>query len=179
MTLRRLSHRTRGFSLIEVLIALVVLAAGFVAIAKFQATVFGYSADAKERAIAARLAEESIADLRHYQVLPVTAGSIAYRGIGNNTGGTGTRPSGTVTVSNVAYTRNWTVADYYYPNTGLTPAFGVAATTAVPATPPAHPPFKLVTVTIGWTDQRGIARNIAVSTLISAHNPAMSGRTIH
>ncbi len=174
--MRHLRHDTRGFSLIEVLIALAVLAVGFAAIARFQATVFEYSAGAKERAIAARLAEEKIADLRHYEVLPTTTGRIAYRDIDANAGGT--LASGTVTISNVDYTRSWTVANYYYPNTALSPTYGRSATTTAPSPAPAYPPFKLATVTIQWTDQNNAAQSVAVSTIISAHDPAKSGIAI-
>lgn len=173
----RLRHDMRGFSLIEVLIALAVLAVGFAAVAKFQATVFEYSAGAKERAIAARLAEEKIADLRHYETLaPATSGMISYRDIGTNTGGT--LSNGTVTISNVDYSRSWAVANYYYPNTGLAPVYGMAATTTVPNPAPEHPPFKLATVTIQWTDQNNQPQNVEVKTIISAHDPANSGKTI-
>lgn len=174
--MRCLHHDTRGFSLIEVLIALAVLAVGLAAVAKFQASVFEYSAGAKERAIAARLAEEKIADLRYYEVLPATAGKIAYQDIATNAGGT--LPSGTVTISNVDYSRSWTVANYYYPITGLTPIYGVPATTTVPSPAPAYPHFKRVTVTIQWTDQNNDTQKVEVSTIISAHDPAKSGKAI-
>lgn len=177
MTMRCSRYYTRGFSLIEVLIALAVLAVGFAAVAKFQATVFEYSAGAKERAIAARLAEEKIADLRYYETLAVAgSGMTSYRDIGTNTGGT--LPSGTVTISNVDYGRSWTVNNYYYPNTGLAPTYGVAATTTAPSPAPAHSPFKQATVTIQWTDQNNAAQSVAVSTIISAHDPAKSGKAI-
>lgn len=172
-----LRHDTRGFSLIEVLIALAVLAVGFAAVAKFQATVFKYSAGAKERAIAARLAEEKIADLRHYETLAVAAsGMVSYRDIGTNTGGT--FPNGTVTISNVDYGRSWTVANYYYPNTGLSPVYGMTGTTTVPSPAPAYPPFKLATVTIQWTDQNNDTQSVEIGTIISAHDPAKSGVAI-
>jgi prepilin-type N-terminal cleavage/methylation domain-containing protein len=175
--MRRLRHPIRGFSLIEVLIALAVLAVGFAAVAKFQATVFEYSAGAKERAIAARLTEEKIADLRHYETLaPAASGMVSYRDIGTNTGGT--LPNGTVTISNVAYSRSWTVANYYYPNTGPAPVYGQAATTTAPNPAPEHPHFKLATVTIQWTDQNNNPQSVAVSTIISAHDPVNSGKTI-
>ncbi len=175
--MRCLQHDTRGFSLIEVLIAMAVLAIGFAAVAKFQASVFGYSANAKERAIAVRLAEEKIADLRYYETLAVAAsGIISYRDIGTNTGGT--LPSETVTLSNVGYGRSWVVADYYYPITGTLPSYAVAASTTVPSPAPAYPHFKQATVTIQWEDQNSIDQNVTVRALISAHDPATSGKAI-
>lgn len=180
MPMRCLRHDTRGFSLIEALIALAVLAVGLAAVAKFQATVFGYSAGAKERAIAARLAEEKVADLRYYETLAVAgSGMISYRDIGTNTGGTGTLPANvTVTISNVGYTRSWIVANYYYPITGVSPSYGVSASTAAPSPAPEYPHFKQATVTIQWTDKNNAAQSVAVSTIISAHDPAKSGKAI-
>ncbi len=178
--MRRLRHHTRGFSLIEVLIALIILAVGFAAIVKFQATVFGYSASAKERAVAARLADEKIADLRHYETLPTTANRIAYQDIGADTGGA--LSSGTVAISNVTYTRRWAVTNYDYPITGPAPTYGtygVSATIRPPNSVTAYPPhFKLVTVTIEWLDQKADPQSVAVSTIISAHDPAKSGKAI-
>ncbi len=174
--MRRSRHHTRGFSLIEVLIALVVLAVGFAAVAKFQATVFEYSAGAKERAIAARLAEEKIADLRHYETLPATTGEIAYQDIRTNTVGT------TEEISKVTYTRRWAVTNHYYSST-----FGTPATESVPTPAPAYPDFKLATVTVGWTDQDDVVQNcgpdglincIVLSTIISASDPLYSGRIL-
>jgi|GEM_PF-1948422 len=189
--MRRLRHHTWGFSLIEVLIALTILAVGLAAIVKFQATVFGYSASAKERALAARLADEKIADLRGYETLSTTANRIAYQDIGADTGGA--LSSGTVMISNVNYTRSWAVVDYYYPNIGVTPMYGAIAKphSSEPAYPPppvpAYPHFKLVTVTIAWNDQSNVdqcielpdfTQCIKVSTIISAHDPAKSGKAI-
>ncbi len=127
-------------------------------------------------ALAARLVDEKIADLRSYETLPTTAGKIAYQGIGADTGGA--IPSGTETVSNVTYTRSWTVADYYYPITGVAPTYGVSATTTLPSPAPAYPHFKLATVTIQWTDKNNDAQSIAVSAIISSHDPAKSGKAI-
>ncbi len=58
-----------GFSLIEVLITLVVLAVGLVALAKFQGTAIESGSLAKERTVAAHLAQQKLDDLRNYACL--------------------------------------------------------------------------------------------------------------
>lgn len=170
-----------GFSLLEVLITLIVLGIGLISLAKFQGTVLQDNDLAKARAIAVQLAEEKIEDLRSYQEIitidPVTlavltsctTGTIRYGCIATNQGGS--IGSGIVTVSAIDYNRTWTVDDYCYasPNSG-------ASTTA--ACKYEYPDYKLVTVTVAWTDQDNIPRNIALKTIISAVDPAKSGRVL-
>ncbi len=130
-----------GFSLIEVLITLVVLAVGLVALAKFQGTTIESGSLAKERAVAAHLAQQKLDDLRDYERLIKTdaAGaaiacnadaSVSYRCIATDAGGnknadfTLILPSGDPSVGivpppnwNVTYNRTWTVTDWCFPGT--------------------------------------------------------------
>ena len=57
---------SRGFSLIEVLITVAVLAVGLVAMARFQGTALQTSSLAKDRSEAAALAEQKIEQLRNF-----------------------------------------------------------------------------------------------------------------
>lgn len=172
-----------GFSLLEVLITLIVLGMGLISLAKFQGTVLKDNDLAKARVIAVQLAEEKLEDLRRYQELvtidPTTlavvtscaGGTIRYACIDTNQGGV--IGSGNITVSAIDFNRTWTVNNYCYnstlPNT--------LASTTNPCKY-SYPNYKLVTVTVTWTDQDNILRNVALRTIISAVDPAKSGRVL-
>ncbi len=185
-------NRETGFSLLEVLIALIVLAVGLISVAKFQGTIIKSGSLAKARTVATHLAQEKLDDLRNYEVLITTdpttfaivgcnvAGKMRYYCIANNAGGA--LASGTSTVANVAYTRTWTVQDYYFAATaaGKTPNTA-AVTNYAPAAPiiaPPYPDYKLVAVTVAWADQDGSAQSVVLSSVISAADPLYSGRIL-
>jgi type IV pilus modification protein PilV len=98
MNLHRLGRRQRGFSLIEALIAMVVLAFGMLAIASFQMNLSRNSDLAKQRAEATRLAQERMEELRSFAT---------FAGYAALTAGTDTPAAG----SNVTYTRTWSFPD--------------------------------------------------------------------
>lgn len=205
-----MAHRTRileesGFSLLEVLITLVVLAVGLVSLAKFQGTAIENGSLAKARSVAAHLAQEKLDDLRNYEVLitthPTTGAvlgcnvndKVRYQCIKGDEGGTtggnenadGTLilPSGNVTFANnatdnVTYNRMWAVTNFYYPETATGKTPNSVATTTVPTIVPDYPDFKRVTVTVTWTDQDNVAQFVVLTSLISASNPLYSGRVL-
>ncbi len=157
----------KGVSLIEVLITLVVLGMGLMSLAKFQGTVMKDNSTGKERTVAIHLAQQKLEDLRNFRILGTPAPqtnppSASYQAIGTNAGGrlnadsTLVLPSGTVPASelsgnsNVQYTRNWSVQNWYY-----TTAVNTAPTTNVPTPAPTYPPLKQVVVTIKWPDKSG------------------------
>lgn len=164
------NHRTlqEGLSLLEVLITLIVLGMGLVSLAKFQGTVLQDNSLAKARTVAAHLAEEKIDDLRAYDVLasPPTPPPTryAYNAITSpNMGGSIVANSSTpISISNVPYTRTWTVADY---------CFTVNNSSAGGCPAGQIPDFKMVTVTVGWTDQDSEARTVILNTIISKSPP--------
>jgi len=162
-----------GLSLLEVLITLIVLGMGLVSLAKFQGTVLQENSLAKARTVAAHLAEEKVDDLRAYDALvppppiPPSPTRYAYSTITTpNMGGRiAAISSGTaLTISNVPYTRTWTVSDYCFSGGHNTPAVSGGC-------PAGLPDFKMVTVTVGWTDQDGVAQTVTLNTIISKSPP--------
>lgn len=156
-----------GLSLLEVLITLIVLGMGLVSLAKFQGTVLQDNSLAKARTVAAHLAEQIVDDLRAYDVLanppapPPTR--YPYNVIATNQGGS-IGNSG-ITISNVPYTRTWTVSDYCFSN-------GHNSTAVNGGCPAGQiPDFKMVTVTVGWTDQDSQAQTVILNTIISKSPP--------
>ncbi len=104
MTLTRPLARTRqgGFSLVESLIATVVVAFGLLAVTGMQITLTRSADLARQRGEAARLAEERMEALRAFSVMKTTTGRAAWADLANG--------SDSVS-SNATYTRNWTVAN--------------------------------------------------------------------
>ncbi len=170
--------RYSGFSLIEILVSIAVLAVALAALANFQLGLLRGGSEAKARTVAASLAKEKLEDLRSFSELsdlsdrddasshvdgefgyneivsaPVSTTDVSLGG-GAEAAGTGnlTFPAGTnvVTVGNVQYSRAWTVTE----NTNS----------------------KDVVVTISWTDQAGTAQSVSLAGNISASSPAAAAR---
>ncbi len=163
--------RQQGVSLIEVLITLIVLGMGLMSLAKFQSTVLKDNSLGKERSVAIHLAEQKMEDLRNYSIALTPANQpnpplASYQALGNNTGGaidatsqslilgSGTVPMSELSSnSNVQFTRNWQVREWYYGNVAAS-ANTVASLTA-PSPAPVLAPLKQVLVTVRWPDKNG------------------------
>ena len=93
-----------GFTLIEALIAMVVLAFGLLAVAGLQTTLAHNSDVAKQRTEATRLAQAKIEELRAFQQLPTASGIPAYADIV----GSSDTPA---TTTNTSFSRTWNVTE--------------------------------------------------------------------
>jgi len=170
--------RLNGFSLIEVMIAVLVLSVGILAVAKLQTSLIKSGSNSNERSVAASIVHKKINDLgRFIYVNSVDSwsdlaidtdtglkypGSLSFENIANNEGGR-IRPVPTY-VGNINYTLSWSVIDYYYSGVN-SPATTTAVTT--------YPAFKLAHVVATWD---GVDTNNVVSfdTAIYAYNPALT-----
>jgi len=148
------THRLqRGFSLVEVFVALLILSVGLIALAKLQVDLVRGSADARTRTIALSLAEEKVEDLRTFAVTDGTgswstaASPMAWSYIAANAGGRiASQPSysSTLEVAGVRFLRTWTAADRNFTNV----ASGITART------------KDVTVTVSWANEAGVTQSV-------------------
>jgi len=175
------SNKFQGFSLIEVMIAVLILGVGILAVSKLQTSLLRSGSDANYRSVASNIVHKKIDDLRRFihlttvdsgvpdaWVAALSPTSLAFVHITDNQGGL--VPSGTYNVSDEnSYELSWTVLDYYYDGTSSS-----ASTT--PSSP--HPDFKLVHVVVTW-DGVGDDTNSVVSfdTAIYAYNPALTAIT--
>ena len=174
--------RQRGFTLIEGLIALVIIGVGLLSIASLQMGFIGGGSEAKARAVASKLAQEKMEDLRSFsQLRSGGAGTFGFQEIGDNTGGTeqadGTlnMGNGNYTISNVTYSLSWDSTDFFYAADGGG-AFTTWSGTGNTGTAPSYPDYKAITVTASWTDQDGNAQQIQLNGVIGASDPADSAR---
>jgi len=168
MRARRHDRGQAGFSLIEVLIAVVVLATGLLAMAALQARLASNSADAKARSRVAALMTSVIEDER-----ATGYGSLASYA---STSCTTTTPTTLQTsicnaqsdagISGLSLTQ--AVTQYY----GL--SGGGAFTTTTPAAGANYADYKQMVVTARWTDATGASRTLSTTTIASLLNISAS-----
>jgi len=157
----------RGFSLIEVMLAVLVLSIGILAVSKLQTSLLRSGADANNRSIAASIAQQKVDDLRRFVHLNSSTpgigwdaiavngnlkypASLAFDHIADNKGGR--IQASSITVGGQAYNLTWSIADYHFDGAG---------STATPITPDAST-LKIAHVKVTW-DSVGSTTNNVVS----------------
>lgn len=168
----------RGFTLLEVLFSMVVLSIALLATARMHALVTQDGGFAKVRAVAANLAQEKLDDLRSFTLIAdsdpaaspdeCAAPVFCFSEIGDNAGGqedgSGTLiTSGDVTIHNTTYNRTWIVTNYYRCGTSAPSTTNCASPNVKP-----YPDFKVVEITVTWTDERGTLRLVVMRATIHA-----------
>jgi type II secretory pathway pseudopilin PulG len=138
---KRLTRRAqRGFSIIEALIAGLVLSFGTLALVGVQVALSRNGDVAKQRSEATRLAQEQMENLRSYASATTTVtGVSSYESLA-------TGSDATTTIRNTAFDRSWTV--------------GGAGTDL-------HRP---VSVLVAWIDRAGAAQEVRLSSVIAKTN---------
>jgi prepilin-type N-terminal cleavage/methylation domain-containing protein len=177
--------KIKGFGLIEVMVALVILAVGILGISKLQGTLIRNSSDANQRAVAVSIAQQKIDDLKSFAKLTVGSATdavpdtwvpgiapslLSYAHIANNKGGTIGKADATtpfaVTVGGNSYLLSWNVANYYYTGAPLLPTTPVSAGNDID--------FKQVAINVAWTAENGTSQNIVLNTVIDSYAPSFT-----
>jgi type IV pilus modification protein PilV len=167
---RKHSRRDSGFSLIEVMVAIVILSIGLLALASLQLTLMRNSAETKAQTTALALAKGQLENLAAYDSMTT------YRGI----------TDGNITIANpiggVNYTGSYEVKRYVYDKAagGAVKYVEVADTlsdAAIKGLDPDYLPgreFKRIVVTVQWDDSAGAKQQVRVEDAISAIEPTDS-----
>lgn len=125
-------NRQAGFSLLEVLVAIVVFAVGLLAIASLQGSLMQSGSDAKARTVASSLAEEQVEEIRSF------IDENDFAAVSSDT-----TPE-SIAEGGVQFERTYTVGDYHYPQAGGSLTAGTDAAGEADA--------KLITVIVAWCD---------------------------
>jgi len=185
----------RGFSLIEVLIAVVVISVGLLALASLQLTLIRSSSDTKTQSLATALAKQKLEVLLSYQTMggqdngciSPSAGSTntCYRAIQDEaSAAVDGDPSvaGNQPIGGVNFSRAVTVQRYVYDkSTGIQSFVLQGSDTALdstlltsPVTYLAGKEFKRIIVTTSWIDAAGVPRSVVTEDAINAIEPSDS-----
>lgn len=145
----RIINKSHGISMVEGMIALVVLGVGLLALFSFQSSLLSSGADAKARAEALQIADSKLGELR-------TQGSLAY---GYLKDPTGTEVNDLLDDENGIFSGNESVA-------GTNAAFSVSWS----GSNLTGPDRKQVVVTVAWTDKDG-SQQVQLTGDIRWNNP--------
>jgi len=165
----------KGFSLIEIMLAVLILSIGILAVSKLQGSLLKSGSDSNERSVAASLVQRKADDLRRFihittsesTVADTWSGgitsplSIAYKHIETNKGGL--IAASDITIANTVYSLAWSVKDYYYASTD-----SQASTTPSAA---AYPSFKMAHITAKWDSASSTNNVVSFDTIIEAYDP--------
>ena len=153
-TLQHRHHKQAGFTLIEALVALVVMGFGLLAVAGMQLNLARNADVAKQRTEAIRLAQEKIEALRSFtSIASISAGDINWNELATSSDviTPANYLAGATNATNATYTRNWTLG-------------GVIAD-----------PMRTASVTVTWNDRAGEAQSVTLATVLSKSDPSDSG----
>jgi len=140
-----------GFSLVEVMIAVLVLGVGILAVSKLQTSLLKSGADANNRAEASIIAKMKIDDLRRF----VSADT--YIAIGDDTGGT----INSGAFEDTEFSISWGVNNYIYPTELASPTLTSVTTSD----------FKKVLIDVEWTDVSNTLQHVTLETVIFNYPP--------
>ncbi|MNZ52311.1 hypothetical protein D3C78_701550 [compost metagenome] len=152
--------RMSGFSLIEALIAFLIIGVGLLGAAKMQALLSTDSAVSQQRDEAVVVAQDLIERFRGFTALPTTSGRVAYDDIASSA------TAETVSGINASYNRSWTVEECCIDQTTQTNACPAANCGSNEMR------WKNLSVAVSWTDKGNTANNINLTTKISRLAPA-------
>ena len=141
-------RRQRGTTLLEALVAFLVLSLGMLTVARVQTQLRLNSDVARQRSEAVRLAQEDLESLRAFAVLAASAGARSYGAISS---GSRAVDSGTGYATNTHYLVQRQI------DTGSAPQ------------------AKTASVTVSWADRSGAAQQVALNSIIAGNDPAYSG----
>ncbi len=141
-------HRQRGTTLLEALVAFLVVALGMLSVARMQTHIRQHAELAQQRAEAVRLAQEELESLRAFAVLAASSGARSFDAIASDSRTVGAR-------------------------VGAAMPTPYLVTRHIDAT--LEPRAKSTRVAVSWVDRGGSTQRVALDSMIAGTDPAFGG----
>ncbi|MFT2091604.1 type IV pilus modification PilV family protein [Paraglaciecola sp. 2405UD69-4] len=174
-----------GFSLVEVLVASLVIVIGVTGYVSLQSEYVVNNSNLQLRKVATRLAVDKLADLQFFEQL--NGSGLSYVHVSNNKGGEIPFGSRDVLLSpkmghSHSFTTSWQVIDYYYIDSdfdGLADKWVQSSSIGFPQPAPQFPDLKATNVIIDWIDLAGENKNFVLSGVVIPVPMARSFHTLY
>jgi type IV pilus modification protein PilV len=160
----------RGFSLLEVLVAVIILSVGLLALASLQLTLMRSSTDSKAQSVALAIAKDKLEDLRSFHDMN------AYVALTDSGPTTSAPGDGSVTFSTTT-----TITRYALASTG---SFAAVTDTATEAALSAAnyvlgKDFKWAKVDVSWTEASGSTQHVILHDIIDGLDPTSQSKVVN
>jgi len=161
--------KTRGFTLLEIMIAILIITIGLVALANLQGKLTRYSVIAKQRTIAMNLAEQQIETMHSFYTMDDTgaaACSVSQSGYDDLES---CADGLSLSVGNMQFDLSWTIVSYVQNADGTTEVYTTDSNVY-------RSDLKTVTINVAWADGQGETQNIELVDIIDATSIFNTGR---
>ncbi|GGD66390.1 type IV pilus modification PilV family protein [Lacimicrobium alkaliphilum] len=176
----------KGFTLVEVLIAALIIMIGVAGYVRLQSYYIRSDAQTNQRSVAMQLAQDKLSDLRGFTSLRPVPGEFSFSDITDDVGGQLEAGEVEVTLTKdeqklYTFNRNWEVTHQYFVDTnadGIADSWLNNGDPALPAVLPLWPAQKQVTVTVSWADPQGEQQSLSLQASIAPVTQASSYQAV-
>jgi len=160
-----------GFTLLELMIAILIITIGLAALANLQGKLTGYSTIAKQRTLAMNLAEQQIETMHSFYTMADTGASACTTSQAGFDDLATCSQEVTTNVGNTPFRMSWTIESYQQNSDGTTTAWSSGNGQI-------RPDLKLATIKVAWTNGEGVTHDVELVDIVDATSIFNTGRIL-
>jgi len=160
---------TSGFTLLEIMIAILIVSIGLAALANLQGKLTRYSAMAKQRTLAMNLAEQQIETMHSFYTMAGTGANACATAQSGFDDLESCLDGTTVNAGNMQFNLSWKMDHFVQNSDGTTEIFNSESGAL-------RPDLKLVTIKVEWANGQGETQDVELVDIIDATSIFNTGR---